>query len=184
MPARIIRELRVAAQMFRLRMRLIRLACLFLPEHSLMSVRTALYRMLGGRIGAHVSFLGYLTLTGAGADPYRRLRIGDDSIISLGVLLNLDGPITIGSRVEIAQFTRVYTARHRIGPGEQRFTTAFQPTPVVIEDGAYIGTGAIILPGVTIGHGAVVSAGSVVTRDVPPDSLAAGVPAKVIKELD
>lgn len=184
MSARIVRELRVAAEMFRLRMKLIQLACLFLPDHSLMSVRTALYRVIGVRMGEHVSFLGYLALTGAGADPYRRLRIGDNSIISLGVLLNLDGPITIGSRVEIAQFVRVYTARHRIGTGEQRFTPEFQPTPVVIEDGAYIGTGAIILPGVTIGHGAVVSAGSVVTRDVPPNSLAAGVPAQVVKELD
>ena len=184
MASRILRELRLAAEMFRLRMKLVRLACLFLPDHSLMPVRTGIYRLLGVRMGSHVSIVGYISLTGAGKNPYRRLRIGDGSIVSLGVLLNLDGDITIGSEVEIAQFARIYTARHRIGPSERRFTPDFTPTPVVVEDGAYIGTSAIILPGVTIGRGSVVSAGSVVTRDVPPNSLAAGVPAKVVKELD
>ena len=55
--------------------------------------------------------------------------------------------------------------------------------PVVIEDDIWIGANAVILPGVTIGHHTVVAAGAVVTKDVPPHSLVAGVPAKIIKQL-
>jgi acetyltransferase-like isoleucine patch superfamily enzyme len=56
--------------------------------------------------------------------------------------------------------------------------------PIVIKDGAHIGIGAIIMPGVTIGKGAVIGAGSVVTRDIPDYCVAAGVPAKVIKNFN
>ncbi|MCF8297657.1 MAG: acyltransferase [Saprospiraceae bacterium] len=55
---------------------------------------------------------------------------------------------------------------------------------VIIEDGAHIGIGSIIMPGVTIGKGAIIGAGSVVTKDIPPYSVAAGVPAKVIKSFN
>jgi acetyltransferase-like isoleucine patch superfamily enzyme len=54
---------------------------------------------------------------------------------------------------------------------------------VVIEDDIWIGANAVILPGLTIGHHSVVAAGAVVTKDVPPHSLVAGVPAKVIKQI-
>ncbi len=55
---------------------------------------------------------------------------------------------------------------------------------VIINDGAHIGIGAIILPGVTIGKGAIIGAGSVVTKDIPDYSIAVGMPAKVIKKID
>jgi len=54
---------------------------------------------------------------------------------------------------------------------------------VIIEDDIWIGANAVVLPGVTIGHHSVVAAGAVVTKDVPPHSLVAGVPAKVIKQI-
>ena len=56
--------------------------------------------------------------------------------------------------------------------------------PIVIEDGAHIGIGSIIMPGVTIGKGAVIGAGSVVTRDIPPYCVAVGVPCKVVKTFE
>ena len=56
--------------------------------------------------------------------------------------------------------------------------------PIVIEDGAHIGIGSIIMPGVTIGKGAVIGAGSVVTKDIPPYCVAVGVPAKVIRSFE
>ena len=55
--------------------------------------------------------------------------------------------------------------------------------PVTIEDDVWIGANAVILPGVAIGTHSVVAAGAIVTKDVPPRSLVAGVPAKVIKQL-
>jgi len=56
--------------------------------------------------------------------------------------------------------------------------------PIVVEDNVFIGFNSIILPGVRIGHDSVIGAGSVVTRSIPPRSVAAGVPAKVIKSID
>ena len=57
----------------------------------------------------------------------------------------------------------------------------FKEGEVIIKDGAHIGIGAILMPGITIGEGAVIGAGAVVTRDIPPYTLALGIPAKVIK---
>ena len=56
--------------------------------------------------------------------------------------------------------------------------------PIRIESGAWIGARSTILPGVTVGHGAVVAAGAVVTRDVEPNTLVAGVPARVLRSLE
>lgn len=56
--------------------------------------------------------------------------------------------------------------------------------PVRLEDGCHIGIGATILPGVTVGKGAIIAAGAVVSKDIPPYCVAAGVPAKVVKEFD
>jgi acetyltransferase-like isoleucine patch superfamily enzyme len=56
--------------------------------------------------------------------------------------------------------------------------------PIVIEDNVWLGANVVVMPGVTIGKHSVVAAGSVVTKDVPPDTIVAGVPAKVVKKLD
>jgi acetyltransferase-like isoleucine patch superfamily enzyme len=56
--------------------------------------------------------------------------------------------------------------------------------PIRIEDGVWIGSRVTVLPGVTIGAGAVIAAGAVVNRDVPPDTLVGGVPARVLRHLD
>ena len=56
--------------------------------------------------------------------------------------------------------------------------------PVIVEDDVLIGANAVVLEGVTIGKGSVVAAGAIVTKDVPPYSVATGVPAKVIKQID
>jgi maltose O-acetyltransferase len=55
--------------------------------------------------------------------------------------------------------------------------------PVVIEDGSWLGLGALILPGVTVGHGSIVAAGAVVMETVPPDSYVEGNPARVVRQL-
>jgi acetyltransferase-like isoleucine patch superfamily enzyme len=55
--------------------------------------------------------------------------------------------------------------------------------PVVIEEDCWLGTGAIILPGVRVGRGSIIGAGAVVTKDIPPLSLAVGVPARVVRQI-
>lgn len=87
-------------------------------------------------------------------------------------------PLTIGNNVSIAGEVRIYTMQHDIDSP----TFAEVAAPVTIEDYAVIGTRVIILPGVTIGRGAVVASGAVVTHDVPPFTLVAGVPAKAVRK--
>jgi maltose O-acetyltransferase len=76
----------------------------------------------------------------------------------------------------------IYTCTHPLDAPQRRAYLEFA-LPVTIRDGVWIGGGAIICPGVTIGENTVVGAGSVVTRDLPPDVLAAGNPCRVIRSI-
>lgn len=135
--------------------------------------------------------------------PYRKFSLGDYSVIEsyscinnavgdviigdhtrVGLHNTIIGPVTIGHHVNLAQGITVTALNHNFSDtgkriDEQGITTA----PVVIEDDIWIGANAVILPGVKIGNHSVVAAGAVVTKDVPPHTLVAGVPAKVIKQL-
>lgn len=73
-----------------------------------------------------------------------------------------------------------YPVRFSLWVGSKRLPSPYADEEAVIEDDVWLGYGTIVLTGVTIGQGSVVAAGSVVTRDIPPYSIAAGVPAKVI----
>jgi acetyltransferase-like isoleucine patch superfamily enzyme len=114
----------------------------------------------------------------------RGVKIGRNSMIGLDILLDNVFPnfITIGNNVSLAG--RNYVLCHsnpysHFSPSLESFVA-----PVVIEDDVWITVGVIILPGVTIGKGSIVMAGAVVSEDIPPYSLAGGVPARVIKKLD
>lgn len=114
-------------------------------------------------------------------------RIGRDVYIADGFMvveeLADEGNLVIGDRVSIAPRVTVVTSSH---PNASRIR-AFAPVargPVVIEDDAWIGAGAVILPGVRIGRGAVVGANSVVARDVEPLTVVVGQPARVARALD
>ncbi|MCK4858193.1 MAG: acyltransferase [candidate division Zixibacteria bacterium] len=113
-------------------------------------------------------------------------EIGKDVYIADGLVIVEEladrGHVIIGDRVSFAPNVTLVTSSH---PNNSRIAP-YVPTPrgkVVIEADAWIGAGAIILPEVTIGTGAVVGAGSVVTRDVPPYDIVAGIPAKKIGEV-
>jgi maltose O-acetyltransferase len=109
------------------------------------------------------------------------LRIGDQVDIGEFCVLRASGGVTIGDRVLIAAQSMITTRGHpRGGP---RYDVV-EDAPVVIEDDVWIGGQATVLPGVTIGRGAIVAAGAVVTRDVPPGSIVAGVPAVVIESTE
>ena len=135
--------------------------------------------------------------------PYRKFSLGDYSVVEsfacinnavgdvmigdhtrIGLHNTIIGPVTIGNHVNLAQGITVTALNHNFDDPKKRIDEQGVSTkPVVIEDDIWIGANAVILPGVTIGHHTVVAAGAVVTKDVPPHSLVAGVPAKIIKQL-
>ena len=135
--------------------------------------------------------------------PYRKFSLGDYSVVEsfacinnavgdvmigdhtrIGLHNTIIGPVEIGSHVNLAQGITVTALNHNFGDTEKRIDEQGVSTnPVTIEDDVWIGANAVILPGVTIGNHCVVAAGAVVTKDVPPHSLVAGVPAKVIKNI-
>lgn len=111
----------------------------------------------------------------------RFTRIGKNVYINhLCSMLDM-GTITIGDDVLIGPKVNILTEEHPVKPAERK---ALMVRPVVIKNGAWIGAGATILPGVTVGENSIVAAGALVNRDVPDYTIVAGVPAKVIKEID
>lgn len=111
-------------------------------------------------------------------DSPRNFSLGAHSVINQKCRLDTRGGIRIGSSVSISAECVILTADH----DPQSPTCEGRVRPVVIEDYVFLGTRAMILPGVTVGRGAVVAAGAVVTRDVPPMTICAGVPARKIGE--
>ncbi len=110
-----------------------------------------------------------------------RTRIGKRVFINHACTFLDIGGITIEDDVQIGPNVNVLTEGHPLDPAERRKLIV---TPVVIKRNAWIGAAATILPGVTVGENSVVAAGSVVTKDVPDNSVVVGIPAKVIKKLD
>lgn len=150
-----------------------------LPTASCTAIRAKLYRIAGCTVGPNVHILAKMNLR---ADP-RNLTIGESTIIGHSCTFAAHGEIRIGKNVAVAPAVTIITSEHVIGGTERRHTDASYTTPVVIEDGAALMWGSMILPGVTVGHGAIVGAGAVVTRNVPPNAFVGGVPARIIKML-
>ena len=119
----------------------------------------------------------------------RGVKIGKKSHVARGVILDDRNPdlIKIGDGVAVTSGVMILCHQRDLSeyrPGMYAMHCPFKEGQVVIEDGAHIGIGSIIMPGVTIGKGAIIGAGSVVTRDIPPYCVAVGIPAKVIKSFD
>ena len=135
--------------------------------------------------------------------PYRKFSLGDYSVVESFACINnavgdviignhtrvglhntIIGPVTIGNHVNLAQGITVTALNHNFSDTNKKIDEQGVSTnPVMIEDDVWIGANAVVLPGVKIGNRCVVAAGAVVTKDVPPHSLVAGVPAKVIKQI-
>jgi maltose O-acetyltransferase len=108
-----------------------------------------------------------------------KITIGQDSTLNAFVHIWGNGGVTIGDRVLVASHTAITSVTHDYTADQVFGTVALKP--VVIEDDAWIGSGAVIMPGVTLGRGCVVGAAAVVTRDVPPYAIVTGIPARVTK---
>lgn len=110
------------------------------------------------------------------------IEIGEFTFINYGTSIAAKRLVKIGKKCLIGTYVNITDNNFHCVEPERRYETP-PSDPVIIEDNVWLGTRVIVLPGVTIGEGSVIGAGSVVTRNIPARVLAAGVPARVIREL-
>jgi acetyltransferase-like isoleucine patch superfamily enzyme len=110
-------------------------------------------------------------------DPHR-ITIGNYTSIGDHCILDGRGNLVIGNSVNFSTGVWIWTMQHQVNDSD----FVCESAPVIIEDFAWISCRTVVLPGVRIGRGAVVAAGAVVTKDVEPYTIVAGVPAKKIGE--
>lgn len=115
-------------------------------------------------------------------DYGKTIYLGDNVFVNCHSYFMDGAKITVGDNVFIGSFCGFYTATHPLD-----YTTRNQglekALPITIGDNCWFGANVSVMPGVTIGSGCVIAAGSVVTKDVPDNSMVAGVPAKVMKKI-
>jgi len=140
--------------------------------------RAQLLSSLLGSIGEHVWI-----------EPPFRCDYGSQITMGSGVYANYDlaildcAPVTIGDLVLFGPRVTIATASHPVDHGQRVVELYEYAQPIIIEDGAWLGAHVVVGPGVTIGARSVVGAGSIVTRDVPPDVVAAGNPCRVLRPI-
>lgn len=118
----------------------------------------------------------YLETQEAGA-----ITIGDGCVLSTGVHVVSMARIQIGRGTMIGEYASLRDANHLRAPGVPMRYAGHSARPIVLGEEVWIGRGAAVLAGVSIGNGATVGANAVVTRDVPPGAVVAGVPARPIQ---
>jgi len=146
------------------------------------------------KLGRNVRMVGYVNLYGC--------EIGDD--VKIGTFVEIQKGVKVGNRCKISShsflcegvileddvfighsvtFTNDLYPRATNGNGQLQTEADWSCLPTLIKRGASIGSGATLLCGITIGENALIGAGSVVTRDVPPDTIVAGNPARIKKSV-
>jgi len=143
----------------------------FVSNLPIASVRLLGLRIAGAKIGQDIVLLRSVKVI----SPWR-LSLGSHNNIARNVQLDARGYLDIGDNVNISEEVAVWTAEHDV----QCPTFSERRSRTVIGNRVWLGFRSVILPGVTIGEGSVVASGAVVTKSVPPFSIAAGVPAKII----
>ena len=113
---------------------------------------------------------------------YGAIGIGERTFVNVDAVMLDVAPIEIGAACQIATRVQLLTATHPIDPEPRRLGWE-SGEPITIADNVWLGGGVIVCPGVTIGEDTVVGAGAVVTRDLPAGVVAAGVPARVLREI-
>lgn len=117
--------------------------------------------------------------------PHAGIRIGRDSLVGEYSVIRGQGGVQIGDRVYTSPFTQIIAVNHVFDDPERPFVEqGITAEGIVIEDDVWLGAGAVITDGVHVGKGAVVAAGAVVTKNVPPHTIVAGVPARPIRTID
>jgi acetyltransferase-like isoleucine patch superfamily enzyme len=160
----------------------INIPLMFMPTQAIAPV----LRTFGARIGADVRFRSPLVIHNSGAEQgryYENLRVGDHCYLGRELFLDLQDKIVIEDEVTISQRVMILTHTDSGASPLKDSSLPASQSPVTIRRGAYIGANVTILEGVEIGEASIVGAGAVVTRSVPPATVVAGVPARVIKNL-
>ncbi len=139
-------------------------------------IRTLFSELIGKKVDE--SFLLIPPFYTAGGDE---IRVGHNVFINQNCTFYDLGGLDIGDDVMIGPNVNIITTSHPLGPSQRRAVTIGKP--IVIERNVWIAAGATIVGGVTIGENSVVAAGSVVTRNVPPNTLVGGNPARVIRSI-
>lgn len=137
----------------------------------------AILRELFGRCGMNIHI----------NQPFRcdygcNISIGENFFANFNLTILDEAIVTIGDNVFIGPNVSIYTACHPIDPNERNKGIEWAE-PVTIGNNVWIGGSATILPGVKVGDNAVVGAGSVVTHDIPSNTVSAGNPARIIKHI-
>jgi acetyltransferase-like isoleucine patch superfamily enzyme len=146
--------------------------CLDEPER----IREAFEELIGRPVGDTFTLIPPFY-----ADHGLNISVGRAVFIGADCAFSGHAPINIADQVMIAHKVNLVTAGPPVDPDERRsFITA---APITLDTNVWIGAAATVLPGVTIGTDSVVAAGAVVTHDVPPATLVAGVPATVIRGI-
>ncbi|MFN2113008.1 MAG: sugar O-acetyltransferase [Anaerolineales bacterium] len=138
-------------------------------------------RLLTGLLGSHGSNLII-------ESPFhcvygKNIHIGDQVYLNFQCTILDCGEVRLGDYVLVGPAVQIYTAAHLL-QAQGRNQGLEVAKPVTIGDNVWIGGGAIILPGVTVGDNAVIGAGAVVPRDVAPNTVVVGNPARVVREID
>ena len=146
-------------------------------RHAERDERDAILRELLGHVGesVHVRAPFY-------CEYGARVSIGDRTFLNYDCVMLDVAAVTIGADCQIATRVQFLTATHPVDPEPRRIGWE-SGAPIVLGDNVWLGGGVIVCPGVTIGDDTVVGAGAVVTRDLPPGVVAAGVPARVVREI-
>ena len=139
-------------------------------------IRTLFSELIGKEVDE--SFLLIPPFYTSGGDE---IRVGRNVFINQNCTFYDLGGLDIADDVMIGPNVSLLTAGHPLAPSQRRSTTIGRP--IVIKRNVWIAAGAIVIGGVTVGDNSVVGAGSVVTRDVPPNTFVAGNPARVIRSI-
>jgi acetyltransferase-like isoleucine patch superfamily enzyme len=136
----------------------------------------------GGRIvfGDRVRLIGTMVPVEFVAHPGGSIAVGDGTFINYGVSVSAHELVSIGRDCSIGQYAIINDNDYHDIEDHYRLPPAH---PVVLEDRVWLGARVIVLRGVRIGHDSAIGAGSVVTKDIPPRSVAAGVPARVLRQF-